>query len=60
MSTIDLNLKFNHALHQMAAGICTQPRSNTLPGQSYSVQARTIGGATGYSDSSDPVSHVVN
>jgi hypothetical protein len=29
------------------------------PGQNYSVQARAIGGSTGHSDWSDPVSHMV-
>ena len=45
------------------AGIFTQARSISLPGltpgQVYSVQARAIGGSTGYSDWSDPVSHMV-
>jgi hypothetical protein len=45
------------------AGIFTQARSITLPGltpgQIYSVQSRAIGDSTGYSDWSDPVSHMV-
>jgi hypothetical protein len=45
------------------AGIFTQARKITLPGltpgQVYSVQSRAIGGSTGYSDWSDPVSHMV-
>lgn len=45
------------------AGVFTQARSIVLPGltpgQNYSVQARAIGGSTGYSDWSDPVSHMV-
>ena len=45
------------------AGIFTQARRITLsgltPGQVYSVQSRAIGGSTGYSDWSDPVSHMV-
>ena len=45
------------------AGIFTQARKITLPrltpGQVYSVQSRAIGGATGYSDWSSPVSHMV-
>jgi hypothetical protein len=45
------------------AGVFTQARSIVLPGltpgQSYAVQARAIGGSTGYSDWSDPVSHMV-
>lgn len=44
------------------AGIFTQARSIVLPGftpgQTYTVQARAIGGATGYSDWSNPVSHM--
>jgi len=45
------------------AGIFTQARGIVLPGltpgQTYSVQARAIGGSTGYSDWSDPQSHMV-
>ena len=45
------------------AGIFTQARRITLPGltpgQVYSVQSRAIGGSTGYSDWSDPISHMV-
>ncbi len=45
------------------AGVFTQSRGIVLPGltpgQTYSVQARAIGGSTGYSDWSDPVSHMV-
>ena len=45
------------------AGVFTQSRGIVLPGltpgQNYSVQARAIGGSTGYSDWSDPVSHMV-
>ena len=45
------------------AGVFTQSRGIVLPGltpgQNYSVQARAIGGSTGYSDWSDPVSHRV-
>ena len=45
------------------AGIFTQARKITLPGltpgQVYSVQSRAIGGSTGYSDWSDPISHMV-
>lgn len=44
------------------AGIYTQARRIVLdhlaPGTTYSVQARAIGGTTGYSDWSDPVSHM--
>ena len=44
------------------AGVFTQSRGIVLPGltpgQTYSVQARAIGGSTGYSDWSDPVSHM--
>jgi hypothetical protein len=45
------------------AGVFTQTRAIVLPGltpgQDYTVQARAIGGSTGYSDWSDPVSHMV-
>jgi hypothetical protein len=45
------------------AGVFPQTRGIVLPGltpgQIYSVQARAIGGSTGYSDWSDPVSHMV-
>ncbi|HEY2329637.1 MAG TPA: fibronectin type III domain-containing protein [Verrucomicrobiae bacterium] len=45
------------------AGVFGQARGIVLPGltagQVYSVQARAIGGSTGYSDWSDPVSHMV-
>ena len=45
------------------AGIFTQARKVTLPGltpgQVYLVQSRAIGGSTGYSDWSDPISHMV-
>jgi hypothetical protein len=45
------------------AGVFVQARGIVLPGltpgQNYSVQARAIGGSTGYSDWSDPVSHMV-
>jgi hypothetical protein len=46
-----------------SAGVFTQSRGIVLPGltpgQTYSVQARAIGGNTGYSDWSDPQSHMV-
>ena len=45
------------------AGVFAQTRGIVLPGltpgQNYSVQARAVGGSTGYSDWSDPVSHMV-
>jgi hypothetical protein len=45
------------------AGVFTQARgivvANLTPGNTYSVQARGVGGSTGYSDWSDPVSHMV-
>ena len=44
------------------AGTFTQARRMVLtglnPGQSYTVQIRAVGGSTGYSDWSDPVSHM--
>ncbi|HVU27042.1 MAG TPA: fibronectin type III domain-containing protein [Verrucomicrobiae bacterium] len=45
------------------AGVFTQSRGIVLPGltpgQVYSVQTRAVGGSVGYSDWSDPVSHMV-
>jgi hypothetical protein len=32
--------------------------TNLTPGGTYSIQGRAIGGSTGYSDWSDPVSHM--
>ncbi|HZF02224.1 MAG TPA: fibronectin type III domain-containing protein [Methylomirabilota bacterium] len=44
------------------AGVFTQSRRMVLagltPGQIYAVQVRAVGGSTGYSDWSDPVSHM--
>jgi hypothetical protein len=44
-------------------GIATQARrievDNLTPGNTYMVQSRAIGGSTGYSEWSDPVSHIV-
>jgi hypothetical protein len=44
------------------AGVFTQARkvvvTNLTPGATYTFQARAIGGSTGYSDWSDPVSHM--
>ena len=44
------------------AGTFTQTRrlvlTNLTPGQTYTVQIRAVGGSTGYSDWSDPVSHM--
>jgi hypothetical protein len=46
----------------LPAGVFTQARRivvpNLTPGTTYSVQARAVGGSTGYSDWSDPVSHM--
>jgi hypothetical protein len=46
-----------------AAGVFTQARGIVVggltPGNTYSVQTRGVGGSTGYSDWSDPVSHMV-
>jgi hypothetical protein len=45
-----------------AAGVFTQARrvvlTNLTPGTNYNIQARAVGGSTGYSDWSDPVSHM--
>ena len=45
-----------------AVGVFTQARSIIIPGRTpgtvYDVQARAVGGTTGYSDWSDPVSHM--
>ncbi|HTD68558.1 MAG TPA: fibronectin type III domain-containing protein [Candidatus Limnocylindria bacterium] len=45
-----------------AVGVFTYSRpiliENLTPGTTYSVQARAVGGSTGYSDWSDPVSHM--
>ncbi len=45
------------------AGIFTQARrielGNLTSGATYGVRARAIGGSTGHSDWSDPVSHIV-
>jgi len=45
-----------------AAGVFTQARRIVLndltPGTTYNIQARAVGGSTGYSDWSDPVSHM--
>ena len=44
------------------AGVFTKSRrvvlSNLTPGTTYAIQARAVGGKTGYSDWSDPVSHM--
>lgn len=44
------------------AGVFTKSRGvlldNLTPGATYDVQARAVGGTTGYSDWSDPVSHM--
>jgi hypothetical protein len=46
----------------LPAGTFTQVRRMVLtglvPGQTYTVQIRAVGGSTGYSDWSDPVSHM--
>jgi hypothetical protein len=43
-------------------GLFTNSRSMPLngltPGTNYTIQVRAVGGATGYSDWSDPVSHM--
>ncbi len=44
------------------AGVFTKARrvvlENLTPGTTYDIQARAVGGKTGYSDWSDPVSHM--
>lgn len=44
------------------AGVFTKSRrvllENLIPGKTYTIQARAVGGKTGYSDWSDPVSHM--
>ena len=44
------------------AGVFTKSRGvlldNLTPGATYDMQARAVGGTTGYSDWSDPVSHM--
>jgi len=44
------------------AGVYTKARGMVLadltPGATYEVQVRAVGGTTGYSDWSDPVSHM--
>ena len=44
------------------AGVFTKSRrvllDNLTPGSTYTIQARAVGGRTGYSDWSDPVSHM--
>jgi hypothetical protein len=46
----------------VSAGIFTKARrvvlTNLTPGGTYTIQGRAIGGSTGYSDWSDPVSHM--
>ena len=36
----------------------SMPLNGLTPGATYTIQARAIGGSTGYSDWSDPVSHM--
>ena len=54
--------KMNGTGGWIAAGIFTRSRrivvENLVPGSTYSLQARAIGGSTGYSPWSDPVSHM--
>jgi hypothetical protein len=54
--------KMNGTGGWMPVGIFTQSRRIVLeglnPGSIYTVQARAVGGTTGYSDWSDPVSHM--
>lgn len=57
----EVRLSYNGGTWQ-AAGIFTQARKIVLtdltPGTTYTIQARAIGGSTGSSDWSDPVSHM--
>lgn len=54
--------KMNGTGGWVPAGISTKARriviENLVPGSVYSVQARAVGGSTGYSPWSDPVSHM--
>ena len=54
--------KMNGTGGWITAGIFTRSRrivvENLVPGSTYSLQARAIGGSTGYSPWSDPVSHM--
>ncbi len=58
---LEVRIKFGTNDWQ-AAGIFTSSRrmrlTNLTPGTVYTIQVRAIGGSTGYSDWSDPVSHM--
>ncbi len=55
-------VQYKHGGGWLPAGTFTQARKivvpNLTPGTTYAVQARAVGGSTGYSDWSDPVSHM--
>jgi hypothetical protein len=55
-------VQYKNGAGWLPAGTFTQARKivvpNLTPGTTYSVQARAVGGSTGYSDWSDPVSHM--
>ena len=57
----EVRMSFNSGVWQ-AVGTFTQARQIVIehltPGTVYTVQARAVGGSTGYSDWSDPVSHM--
>ncbi len=50
------------AAHSHFAGVVTQARwfviPGWIPGTTYTVQIRAVGGTTGHSDWSDPISHM--
>jgi hypothetical protein len=55
-------VQYKNGAGWLPAGTFTQARrivvANLTPGTTYTVQARAVGGSTGYSDWSDPVSHM--
>lgn len=55
-------VQYKNGAGWLPAGIFTQARRITVtdltPGTTYTVQARAVGGSTGYSDWSNPVSHM--
>lgn len=59
---IEARRKVQGTAEYQPAGIFTQPskimQEDLIPGTTYDLQFRGIGGSTGYSDWSDPVSHM--